>query len=78
MNAVSTEPTSIAPMPSTAVVGSSGLPMFHVDDVMNESPKSAKISKPRYSRNAAIRISITNENNAAVATNPLNTRSTLV
>ena len=78
MNAVSTEPTSIAPMPSTAVLVSMGSPMFQISPVMKENPKSEKISKPRYRRNAAMRASTTREKSAPAVIEPRNTRSTRV
>jgi hypothetical protein len=78
INAVTTEPTNIAPMPKTAVDVSSGFPMSHFEVVMNFNPKSEKISKPRYSKKAAIMVSTTREKSAHDATKPRNTRSTLV
>ena len=47
MVAVITEPTNMAAIPNVAVDVSSGLRISHFEFVMNPSPKSEKISKPR-------------------------------
>ena len=76
MVAVMTEPTNIAAIPNVAVDVSSGFRISHFDVVRNFRPKSEKISKPRYNKNAAIKIRTTSEDNAAVDTKPRNTLST--